>query len=144
VSDQPAVPPFPAPWRVDGYTTHDGRTVWSVRSADHGMIIQPGDHEAFCRAVVRSRNEGTVEADVEAVRTRYQAALDRCHAETDRLREKWHEESGKLIDTNYRLQLKLLTLRERFGVLEPGDKPLLKALREDLNSTAKPLDLPLD
>lgn len=105
-------PLFTAPWSVDYYEDVYGVGLWSVRSAEGHLIIQPGEHnQAWCESLVRSRNSGTVEEDVAyqiAIKGR---AIDGARVEVDRVRAHFTDELNRVMKTNRSLQNAIVAAR---------------------------------
>jgi hypothetical protein len=106
-------PPFPAPWKVESWITPGGETMWSVWAADQRIVIQPTPDEAFCRAIVRSRNEGTAEEDMAYARARFDQAIAGCRQEIDHVRTHFQAEIDKVLETNRRLQDAIVEARAK-------------------------------
>jgi hypothetical protein len=107
------LPLFAAPWSVDSYANVAGDVVHCVRSAEGFVIIQPGEqNEAFCRAIVRSRNEATVADDIAYERAISERALAGAREEVDRVRAHFHAEISRILDTNRSLQDAIVKARK--------------------------------
>jgi hypothetical protein len=110
-------PPYPSPWRVASFVSAYGTTFHSVVAADRMPVIPASEDEAFCAAVVRSRNEGTDEEAIAYVKARWQRALDDAHQTTERVRVHFQAELSKVMETNRSLQDAIVLARESGSVL---------------------------
>jgi hypothetical protein len=97
---------FPAPWYVDAYMREGGEYIWGVRANDHAVILEACG-EAVARRVVEARNASGDTQAIRSIQSRWQAALDAAHQETERVRQHFSRENAQQRDEIYRLQSRL-------------------------------------